>query len=134
LTTRVCAAHALQVSQDRLCPSCLHVTLGLGSRHLRTSLARAPYRLRAALRRCGARLWGSCASVRLLGLGAAVRGVGRGRDTLRRAVGVCARALAARALLRRACALVMRSAGLGAAGAGLEAPLEGFAGRDHKLG
>ena len=27
LTTRVCAAHTLQVSQDRLCPSCLHVTL-----------------------------------------------------------------------------------------------------------
>ena len=47
------------------------------ARHLRTSRARAPYRLRAALRRCGARLWGSCASARLLGLGAAVRGSAR---------------------------------------------------------
>ena len=81
--------------------------------------ARAPYRVQAALRRCGARLWGSCGAARLLGLGAAVRGVGRGRDTLRRAVGVCTRAPVARALLRRACALVMELAELGAADAGV---------------
>ena len=42
--------------------------------------------------------------------GCARRGAG---DTLRRAVGVCARALAARALLRRACALVGGSDGGG---------------------
>ncbi len=71
---------------------------------------------------------------RLLGLCAAVRGVGRGRETLWRAVGVCARALAAHALLRRACALVMRSAGLVATGAGVMASLGELTQRDHELG
>ena len=52
------------------------------------------------------------------GLGAASDGAGWGmRTLLRRAVGWCALALAARLVLRRACALVGRWAGLGAAGA-----------------
>ena len=66
---------------------------------MRITRARAPHTLRAALRRCGARLWGSCASARLLGLGAAVRGVGRRAALL--LVGLGAPALAERALLRR---------------------------------
>jgi hypothetical protein len=57
--------------------------------------------LQAALERCGACLWGSCASARLLGLGAAVRGAGRRAALLRRAVALFALALAARALWHR---------------------------------
>ena len=46
----------------------------------------------------------------------------------RRAVGVCARALAARALLRRACALVGRWGGLGATGAAANGALGSLCG------
>jgi hypothetical protein len=60
-----------------------------------------------------------------------VRGVGQGDTLLRRAVGVCARALAARALLRwvvgRLPLVKVGWARLGAAGAGLDAELATFA-------
>jgi hypothetical protein len=98
---------------------------GVPPRHPRASwhLARAralPRGASGGSLRCGARLLGSCASARLLGIGAAVRGAGRGRDTIRQAFGVC---LAARALLHRACALVNRSLGLVAAGVGAHGAL-----------
>jgi hypothetical protein len=64
---------------------------------------RAPRRflvVRAARERCGACLVVPAARRGSSGLGAASDGSGRGRRTLRRAVGWCARAPAARALLR----------------------------------
>jgi hypothetical protein len=65
---------------------------------------RAPRRflvVRVARERCGARLCVPLARRGSFGLGAAVRGVWRGRRTLRQAVGVCALVLAARRRLRR---------------------------------
>jgi hypothetical protein len=65
--------------------------------------ARAPRRslvVRVARQRCGARLGVPAARRGSFGLGAALDGAGRGRRTPRRAVGWCALALAARALLR----------------------------------
>ena len=90
----------------------------------RITCARAPYRLRAARERCGARLRGSCASARLFRArrGCARRGAGQAYTP---ASGwLCARALAARALLRRACALVVRWSGLGRGVRGARCALE----------
>ena len=93
----------------------LHVTLGLqGTWHLRARSQHAP----------GDSLKVRLAPVGLLRFGAAPRdrrGCARrewGCALPWRTVAVCALALAARALLRRACALVMRSPGLVAAGVG----------------
>ncbi len=66
-------------------------------------LARAPHRflvVRGARERCGARLGVPAARHGSFGLGAVLDGTGRGRRTLRRAVGWSALASAARALLR----------------------------------
>jgi hypothetical protein len=73
-TTRVCAAHALQVSQNRLCPSCLHVTLGLWHLHLRARFLQAE----------GGSSKVRHASVGLLHFGAASRA---GRGSARRGAG-----------------------------------------------
>ncbi len=116
------AARRGSLSSARQCVAWSGAGAHSGERLAGSRGARAPHTLRAALQRCGARLCGSCASARLLGLGAAVRGVGRGRDTLGRAVGVCTRALAARALLRRACALVGSGHGWERWARGLMAP------------
>ena len=72
-------------------------------KRVRADSARAPRRslvVRAARERCGARLGVPAARGGSFGLGAASDGAGRGRRTLRRAVGWSALALAARALLR----------------------------------
>ena len=59
------------------------------------------WRSAAASSRCGARLGVAAARRGGFGVGAASDGARRGVQTLRRAVGVCALAAAARALLRR---------------------------------
>ena len=117
-----CAAPA--VLNPAIC--CAHK---MPPRHPRASRHLAPARTLPTcsgrlFKGAGARLCGSCASARLLGVGAAVRGVGCA--LLMRMVAVCALALAARALLRGACALVIRSPRLVAAGVGAHGTLKAF--------
>ena len=109
-----------------MCPSCLHVTLGL---HARVALARAPRRflvLRATRERCGARLGVPAARGGSVGVGAASDGAGRGRRTLRRAVGWSALAPAARALLRLVSGRLRLTGRLDACCAGLMRPCAGL--------